>query len=74
MPDRKKQKQQLMDYFTKMKVPTNCVVCGSEDWEIGRTGGEFEVGGGRKVLPVDMVCNFCGRIVTYNAYTIGSGK
>ncbi len=73
MVDRDKQKKELMDYFTRMSIATNCVVCGSEDWEIGRTSEEFEASGGRKVLPVELMCNFCGRIVTYNAYTVGSG-
>ncbi len=73
MVDRDKQKKELMDYFTRMGIATNCAICGSEDWEIGRTGDEFDASGGRKVLPVELMCNFCGRIVTYNAHTIGTG-
>jgi hypothetical protein len=72
--DREQRRRELLDYFTRMGIDTSCAICGSEDWDIGRTGEEFEVSEGRKVLPVELLCNFCGRMVTYNAYTIGSGK
>ena len=71
MIDKDKQKNIMMDYFTKMNVNTSCVVCGSEDWFIGRTGPEFEVENVRKVMPVEFICDFCGRIALYDANVIG---
>lgn len=72
--DKAKQKDVMMDYFTRLKISTSCIVCGSEDWFIGRTGPAFEVKGERKVLPVEFICNFCGRIASYDAEVIGHGK
>ncbi len=72
MVDREEQKKTLMDYFTRMGVSTSCIVCGSEDWMIGRTGPEFEVEGERKIVPVELICNFCGRIVSYDSYVVGT--
>ena len=66
------QKKILMDYFTRMGISTSCVVCGSEDWTTGRTGPKFEVEGGRSVVPVEIICNFCGRIATYDSYVSGN--
>ena len=71
MLDKQKQKDILMAYFTRMGISTSCIVCGSEDWFIGRTGPEFEVEGVRSVLPVEFICNFCGRIASYDARVIG---
>ena len=72
--DKDKQKDIMMTYFTKLNISTSCIVCGSEDWFIGRTGPAFEVEGQRTVLPVEFVCNFCGRIAFYDAEVIGHGK
>lgn len=69
--DKDKQKETMMNYFTKMKIDTSCIICGSEDWFIGRTGPEFEIEGVRKVMPVEFVCNFCGRIASYDGNVIG---
>ena len=67
-----KQRKAHMDYFTRLGIDTSCVVCGSEDWIIGRTGPAFDVGDGRKVMPVEIICNFCGRIATYDGRVIGN--
>ena len=69
--DKQKQKDIMMAYFTRMKIDTSCLVCGSEDWFIGRTEPEFEVEGKRKVHPVEFICDFCGRIALYDANVIG---
>ena len=70
-PDREKQKEVYMDYFTNRGIDTSCIVCGSEDWFIGRTGPEFDVEGERTIIPVELICNFCGRIALYDAWVIG---
>ena len=67
-----KQRKVRMDYFIRMGIDTSCVVCGSEDWIIGRIGPESRVGDGRKVIPVEIICNFCGRIATYDGRVIGN--
>jgi hypothetical protein len=67
-----KQRKAHMDYFTRLGIDTSCVVCGSEDWIIGRIGPAFDVGGGRQVMPVEIICNFCGRIATYDGRVIGN--
>ena len=67
-----KQRKAHMDYFTRLGIATSCVVCGSEDWIIGRTGPAFDVGDGRTVMPVEIICNFCGRIATYDGRVIGN--
>jgi len=72
MTTRDEQKKILMDYFTRMGISTSCVVCGSEDWSIGRTGPEFEIENERSVVPVEIICNFCGRIVSYDSYVVGN--
>lgn len=70
--EHEKRKEELMSYFARMGIDTSCAICGSEDWEVARVAEEFQMDDKRKVLPVDLLCNFCGRIVTYNAYTIHS--
>ena len=60
-----------MDYFTRMNIDTSCLACGSEDWFIGRTEPEFEVKGQRMEQPVEIICNFCGRVASYAANVIG---
>ncbi|MEX2162544.1 MAG: hypothetical protein WD751_11630 [Anaerolineales bacterium] len=67
-----KQQKAQMDYFSRMGIPTGCIVCGSEDWIVGRTGPEFAVGDGRKVMPVEIICRFCGRIASYDGHVIGN--
>jgi len=66
-----KQKELMMAYFDRMHIDTSCIVCGSEDWFIGRTGMEVAVEGQRSILPVEIICNFCGRIANYDAKVIG---
>ena len=66
-----KQKELMMAYFDRMNIDTSCIVCGSEDWFIGRSGPEFVVEGKRTILPVEFICNFCGRIANYDAKVIG---
>ena len=68
--DPEQRKTELMDYFSRMGINTNCAICGSEDWEVVRVGDQYETENGHKVMPVDLLCHFCGRIVTYNAFTI----
>ena len=72
--EREKQKEKMMAYFTRMNIDTSCIVCGSEDWIIGRTGPEFTVEGERTVIPVEFICNFCGRIAHYDAKVIGHDR
>jgi len=74
MIDNEKQKDIMMAYFNRMGIDTSCAICGSEDWFIGRTGPEFEVKGFRKVMPVEFICNFCGRIALYDAHVIGHNR
>lgn len=66
------QKIILMDYFTRMGISTSCIVCGSEDWSTGRTGPEFKIEDERSVVPVEIICNFCGRIATCDSYVSGN--
>ena len=72
MTKQEEQLKILMDYFTRMGISTSCVVCGSEDWSVGRTGPKFEAEGGRSVVPMEIICNFCGRIATYDSYASGN--
>ena len=66
--NKKKQKDIFNDYFIRMQIPISCSVCGSEDWFIGRLGPEYKVEGKRTITPI---CEFCGRIGTYDASVIG---
>ena len=65
--NKKTRKEILQDYFIRMNIPTSCSVCGSEDWFIGRLGPEYNVEGKRSVTPVEIICDFCGRIGTYDS-------
>ena len=65
-----KQKELIMHYFTHRKIPTSCIICGSEDWYVGQMGEPYEANG-HTVTPVQVICNFCGRIATYNAKVFG---
>lgn len=69
--DREKQKEKLTDYFIRLQISTNCNACGSEDWFVGNTGAEYKLEDGRAIKPVEVVCNFCGRIVLYDGNVMG---
>jgi ribosomal protein S27E len=71
MADQVKQKQTLQDYFIRLQIATSCNVCGSEDWFVGNTGKEYTLADGRQIKPVEVVCNFCGRIVFYDGNVMG---
>ena len=66
----KKQRELIMNYFLHRQIPTSCIICGSEDWFVGMIGESYEVAG-HTVSPVQVICNFCGRIASYNAMVFG---